>query len=170
MITCHSCLTAGSPHPADERTSDRSDRRHYRSARPSSHAHLFLPTWTYVAPNSSGRPRACPQSMNFCRAPGHLTDPNKQSYDMPRTNAVTKLTVQALTPDLWPALEDLFGNWGASNGCWCMYWRLGGAYRGRREENKRALRNIVRSGFPPGLLAFHGKLAVGWCQLTPRAA
>jgi len=108
--------------------------------------------------------------MNFCRAPGHLTDPNKQSYDMPRTNAVTKLTVQALTPDLWPALEDLFGNWGASNGCWCMYWRLGGAYRGRREENKRALRNIVRSGFPPGLLAFHGKLAVGWCQLTPRAA
>jgi len=90
--------------------------------------------------------------------------------DMPRTNAVTKLTVQALTPDLWPALEDLFGKWGASNGCWCMYWRLGGAYRGRREENKRALRNIVRSGFPPGLLAFHGKLAVGWCQLTPRAA
>jgi hypothetical protein len=26
---------------------------------------------------------------------------------MPRTNAGTKLTVQALTPDLWPALEDL---------------------------------------------------------------
>src|SRR5262249_31788533 len=73
--------------------------------------------------------------------------------DMPKSNASTKLTVQALTPDLWPALEDLFGKWGAGNGCWCMYWRLGGAYRGRREENKQALRNIVRSGLPPGLLA-----------------
>ena len=89
---------------------------------------------------------------------------------MPKTNAGTKLTVQALTADLWPALEDLFGKWGASNGCWCMYWRLGGAYRGRREENKRALRNIVRGGLPPGLLAFDGDLAVGWCQLTPRDA
>jgi len=51
-----------------------------------------------------------------------------------------------------------------------MHWRLGGAYRGRREENKRELRSIVSSGFPPGLLAFHGNLAVGWCQLTPRDA
>jgi GNAT superfamily N-acetyltransferase len=90
--------------------------------------------------------------------------------DMPRTNVGTKLTVQALTPDLWPALKDLFGKWGASNGCWCMYWRRGGAYRGRREENKRALRNIVNSGSPPGLIAFDGELAVGWCQLTPRDA
>jgi len=44
---------------------------------------------------------------------------------MPKSNAGTKLTVQALTPDLWPALEDLFGKWGASNGRSCMYWRLG---------------------------------------------
>jgi GNAT superfamily N-acetyltransferase len=92
-----------------------------------------------------------------------------RAFDMPR-NTGTKLTVQPLTPDLWPALEDLFGKWGASNGCWCMYWRLGGAYRGRREENKRALRKIVRAGFPSGLLAFEGNLAVGWCQLTPRDA
>ena len=36
-----------------------------------------------------------------------------------------KLTIRPLTPDLWPALEDLFGKRGASNGCWCMYWRAG---------------------------------------------
>src|SRR5262249_2139253 len=41
------------------------------------------------------------------------------------------------------------------------------AYRGRREANKQALRKIVRAG-SPGLLAFEGDLAVGWCQLTPR--
>ena len=29
---------------------------------------------------------------------------------------------------------------------------------------------MVESGPPPGLLAFAGDLAVGWCQLTPRDA
>lgn len=82
-----------------------------------------------------------------------------------------KLTIRPLTPDLWPALEDLFGRSGASNGCWCMYWRLGPAYRERpREKNKAALRTLVKRGPPPGLLAFDGGVAVGWCQLTPRAA
>jgi GNAT superfamily N-acetyltransferase len=51
-----------------------------------------------------------------------------------------------------------------------MYWRLGGAYRGRRAENKETLRTIVRRGPSPGLLAFNGDLPVGWCQLTPRDA
>jgi GNAT superfamily N-acetyltransferase len=82
-----------------------------------------------------------------------------------------RLTVREVTPDLWPALEDLFGPNGACNGCWCMYWRIGAAYRKRsRNENKAAFHEIVRRGPPPGLLAFDGDLAVGWCQLTPRDA
>jgi GNAT superfamily N-acetyltransferase len=81
-----------------------------------------------------------------------------------------KLSVRPLTPELWPALENLFGRAGASNGCWCMYWRIGAAYKKRpRDLNKRALRALTRRGSPPGLLAFDGELAVGWCQLTPRA-
>ncbi|HET9447827.1 MAG TPA: GNAT family N-acetyltransferase, partial [Steroidobacteraceae bacterium] len=53
---------------------------------------------------------------------------------------------------------------------WCMYWRLGPQYHKRpRRMNRAALRRIVRNGPPPGLLAFAGKQAVGWCQLTPRA-
>jgi hypothetical protein len=48
-----------------------------------------------------------------------------------------KLTVRPLTPDLWPALEDLFGKSGASNGCWCMYWRLGPAYQRRPRGRTR---------------------------------
>ena len=31
-----------------------------------------------------------------------------------------------------------------------------------------ALREVVASGPPPGLLAMDGNAAVGWCQLTPR--
>src|SRR5258707_8399626 len=81
-----------------------------------------------------------------------------------------KFRIVPLTPNLWPGLEDLFGKWGASNGCWCMYWRIGGSYGGKRTEIKEALRKIVKRGSAPGLLAFDGDLAVGWCQVTPRDA
>ena len=81
------------------------------------------------------------------------------------------LDVRPATPDLWPALEDLFGAKGASNGCWCMYWRIGRAYAQRpRSENRTDFQAIVAKGPPPGLVAMEGDLAVGWCQVTPRAA
>ena len=80
------------------------------------------------------------------------------------------LTTRPLTPDLWPAVEDLFGAGGPCGRCWCMYWRVGAAYRRRpSEENRTAFEALVRRGPPPGLLAFQDDLAVGWCQLTPRA-
>jgi GNAT superfamily N-acetyltransferase len=82
-----------------------------------------------------------------------------------------RLRIRPLTPDLWPALEDLFGRSGACNGCWCMYWRIGSRYRQRpRRLNRAAFREVVRRGPPPGLLALAGEVAVGWCQLTPREA
>jgi GNAT superfamily N-acetyltransferase len=79
------------------------------------------------------------------------------------------LTVTPLTADRWPALESLFGRAGASNGCWCMYWRIGPRYRHRpRADNRDDLRQLAASPQPPGLLAFDGDLAVGWCELAPR--
>jgi GNAT superfamily N-acetyltransferase len=51
-----------------------------------------------------------------------------------------------------------------------MYWRIGAAYRKRpAETNKSEFEEIVKQGPPPGLIAFDGELAVGWCQLTPRS-
>ena len=80
-----------------------------------------------------------------------------------------QLTIRPLTAELWPDLEDLFGEKGACNGCWCMYCRIGADYRKQPGwRNKAAFRQVVKNGPPPGLLAFHGDLAVGWCQLTPR--
>jgi len=80
------------------------------------------------------------------------------------------VTVRPLTLEYWPALEDLFGRAGASNGCWCMYWRIGPRYQDRpRAENRDDLRRLAASPQPPGLLAFDGDLAVGWCELAPRA-
>ena len=78
-------------------------------------------------------------------------------------------TIRPLTGQWWPAAEDLFGPAGASNGCWCMYWRIGPRYQDRpRAENKHDLERLAASGPPPGLLAFDGGAAVGWCELAPR--
>jgi GNAT superfamily N-acetyltransferase len=80
------------------------------------------------------------------------------------------LVVRPLTGDNWAALEDLFGRAGASNGCWCMYWRIGPGYHERpREVNRDALRKLAESDRSPGLLAFDGDLAVGWCEVAPRS-
>jgi GNAT superfamily N-acetyltransferase len=80
------------------------------------------------------------------------------------------LKIRPLTPDLLPALEDLFADGGPCSRCWCMYWRIGNDYRKRPSQaNKRDFAHIVEQGPPPGLLAFLSDLPVGWCQLTPRA-
>src|SRR5215469_14992689 len=80
------------------------------------------------------------------------------------------LTVRPLTGAQWPALENLFGRGGASNGCWCMYWRIGPRYRERpRAQNHDDLRQLAGSEQAPGLLAVEGDLAVGWCELAPRS-
>ena len=65
--------------------------------------------------------------------------------------------------------EALLGRGGPCSRCWCMYWRIGPAYRKRTPQtNQSALQKLVRDGPPPGLLAIVGNEAVGWCQLTPR--
>jgi GNAT superfamily N-acetyltransferase len=78
--------------------------------------------------------------------------------------------VSPQTAQHWRALEDLFGPSGASNGCWCMYWRLGPRYKDRpREDNKHDLQQLAASDRPPGLLAFDSGTSVGWCELAPRS-
>jgi GNAT superfamily N-acetyltransferase len=88
---------------------------------------------------------------------------------LPSQDAAMDYMISPLTAERWPALEEPFGPAGASNGCWCMYWRIGPRYHDRpRADNKRDLRQLAASGRPPGLLAFDGELAVGWCELALR--
>lgn len=53
-----------------------------------------------------------------------------------------------------------------------MWWRLPAAEwkRGKGEKNRRALKRLVDSGEPPGLIAYDGDLPVGWITLAPREA
>jgi len=82
------------------------------------------------------------------------------------------LEVHPVTPERWPDLETLFGERGASSGCWCMWWRLPRAQFQRQagRKNKEALKAIVDSGEPPGLLAYAEGEAIAWCSVGPRPA
>lgn len=98
--------------------------------------------------------------------------PSKQSRSrrdgQPRSQP--PLIIHPLTPRRWPDLEKLFGGRGACGGCWCMWWRLSRSQYEKQKGpgNKRALKNLVKSGQVPGLLAYAGREPIGWCALAPR--
>ena len=84
---------------------------------------------------------------------------------------MSKIAVHPLTPDRWDDLVDLFGpERGANSGCWCMWWRMERAdwKAAPREEKRDRFRAIVEVGPPPGVLAYEGDKAVGWCAVGPR--
>jgi GNAT superfamily N-acetyltransferase len=79
--------------------------------------------------------------------------------------------IHPLTPDRWGDLVDLFGaERGANSGCWCMWWRMPRAdwKTTPREEKRDRFRAVVEEGPPPGVLAYDGETAVGWCAAGPR--
>jgi GNAT superfamily N-acetyltransferase len=81
------------------------------------------------------------------------------------------LQFHPLTPERWDDFAELFGERGACGGCWCMVWRL---KRSEFEQNKgagnrEAMHALIQTGPPPGILAYAGERAVGWCAVAPRA-
>src|ERR671930_2428742 len=85
---------------------------------------------------------------------------------------VTKTEIHPVTPERWNDLAELFGERGAYDGCWCMFWRLSAREysAGRYDGNREALRERVcdRGAPPPGLLAYVDGRPAGWCSLGPR--
>jgi GNAT superfamily N-acetyltransferase len=80
--------------------------------------------------------------------------------------------VRSLEPDDWPNVETLFGDNGACGGCWCMWWRVprGGKLweQNKGEPNRRALRELIKSGSVHAGIAFEESTPVGWCCFGPR--
>jgi len=87
-----------------------------------------------------------------------------------------KLTVVPVTPARWPDLEVVFAARGCSVArcCWCMAYRRSGAWKppnpgmNRSQANRAELKALVAAGESPGLIAYRGKVPVGWVSLAPR--
>jgi GNAT superfamily N-acetyltransferase len=81
-----------------------------------------------------------------------------------------KLIYYPLTRSRWVDFEALFGARGACGGCWCMVWRLPRKQweQQKGDGNRDAMRDLVKSGAEPGVLAYDGDKPVGWCSVSPR--
>jgi GNAT superfamily N-acetyltransferase len=83
---------------------------------------------------------------------------------------MARLTFRPVTSREWTDLEALFGPRGACGGCWCMWWRLPRSRfdRDKGTGNRASLKKLVDAGTIPGILAYSGERAVGWCSVGPR--
>lgn len=76
-----------------------------------------------------------------------------------------------LEKESWQSFALLFGNNGACDGCWCMFWKQSSAEynEGRGEANRKAMMQLVIQGEDLGLLAFSPQGEVcGWVAVAPR--
>ena len=81
-----------------------------------------------------------------------------------------RLAIEPLTPDRFDALAALFREGGDPRWCWCQFWRLRSKdfSASRVPQLRQRLRDLSDSSPAPGLVAFRGDRAVGWCSLGPR--
>jgi GNAT superfamily N-acetyltransferase len=80
------------------------------------------------------------------------------------------IAIYPLTPDRWPDMEALFGPTGGHGGCWCMFFRARRSEQARTSgaRNKQAMKAIVDSGEPPGLIAYVDGEPAAWVSLDDR--
>ncbi|MCC6383030.1 MAG: GNAT family N-acetyltransferase [Dehalococcoidia bacterium] len=80
------------------------------------------------------------------------------------------ITVEPATPGRWPDLVRIFGERGATDGCWCMWFRqTSEEYRnGRGAANRIAMQGLVEGGRSPGLIAYVDGSPAAWCAVAPR--
>jgi len=93
---------------------------------------------------------------------------NAQSPDK---EFLQSLRIEPLTKNNWNKFTQLFGEKGACGNCWCMYYRLSktGFAEGKVDDgNKDAMKALVWSGRPTGMLAFYEDIPVAWCAFAPR--
>jgi GNAT superfamily N-acetyltransferase len=82
----------------------------------------------------------------------------------------SSLVVEPLTAERFDALAGLFSEGGDARSCWCMFWRLRGKdfSQAKVPQLRGRLAKLAAGPLAPGLVAFGGGRAVGWCSLGPR--
>jgi GNAT superfamily N-acetyltransferase len=83
-----------------------------------------------------------------------------------------KVRIESAVAERWSDLERLFGARGACGGCWCMWYRLQRAEYERKKGagNRAALRRLLGTGEPAGVIAYAAEEPIGWCSVAPRMA
>ncbi|OGU37134.1 MAG: hypothetical protein A2068_13665 [Ignavibacteria bacterium GWB2_35_6b] len=81
-----------------------------------------------------------------------------------------KLKFKQLKKETWKDFTTLFGERGACGGCWCMHWRLTSSQfdKLKGEGNKKAMKKLVDKNTTIGIIAYDGKIPIGWCSVAPR--
>ncbi len=89
---------------------------------------------------------------------------------MTQEDSVPELRFHPVSLDRWEDLRRVFGDRGASRGCWCMRWRLPKDQFEiqRGEANRNALRSGIRSGRVCGIIGYLQDQPVAWCSVGPR--
>ena len=89
---------------------------------------------------------------------------------MAKKKTQPRLKFHPVTPSRWKDFEKLFGDNGACGGCWCMSPRLTSAefVQTKGSAHKRAIKEIIESGKPPGVIGYSGSEPVAWCCVGPR--
>ena len=86
-------------------------------------------------------------------------------------DSASPITIEPLTKKNWEKFLALFGEKVACGNCWCMYYRLNKIdfKEGKFDEgNKQAMKELVFSNQPTGVLALYDGRAIAWCAFAPR--
>ncbi len=95
----------------------------------------------------------------------------KKTPQLPDINITEEMTFDPLNTGNWGKFVELFGAKGACGNCWCMYYRLKKAdfAEGKiNDGNKDAMKELVWSGAPTGVIGFYGGVPIAWCAFAPR--
>src|SRR3972149_8418933 len=72
----------------------------------------------------------------------------------------------------WDDFVRLFESKGCPSYCWCMAWRPlpGDRSKATNAERKKAMKRIVSTGTPVGILGYQDGRPVAWCSIAPRGS
>ena len=81
--------------------------------------------------------------------------------DAPRSQT-SRMEIVPLTPEIWPALADLFAAGGDPKWCWCQFWRKPGSNWSNTSaaHNRADLERMAGDDLAPGLVALRDGVAV----------
>ena len=79
------------------------------------------------------------------------------------------IVVRPASADAWSDVKRVMQTPGDPEACWCQVFRVPREEWDARpvEDNRADLRSLVETGLRPGLVAYDGKDAVGWCSVAP---